>query len=201
MNRSVAIDATTISFDFDNNIPPAAPIVKVETPSPDPYPYPEPEYLDTFPSYDSTSATSSFWVRANDPLCEPFIATPEPTISPPIFVTEPMQLYPTLIAPSLPSDSMIQNDNYELPSPLSLLPMLPLLPSQSTSSNGELSAQPHFPMEELNFYPVLPAFEIAFMSNNSFEQYIYPQQQPQCEFVMLCELHPCDDSALIYEQL
>lgn len=196
------MDDTTISFDFSNYINPNASIVdpslsqQAQLPPPQqlqspilPEHYGNSRFLD-----DSTSSDSLIWINANGPHCDPFIHTPEPTISPPVF--EEGDLLPYEQMEPDHSKSITQNElNYELPSVLSLLP---LLPSQAIPANSEEPVH-----QPLTGGDVLPAFEMVFLNNLSYEQYMALQGQPRCELVMVHELSPYDTDGdiVMYEQL
>lgn len=209
MNRPVGASSTTISFDFDAYLPPSTSIVQPQSVD-----QPLPQLPLNFPSVDSTSDASLVYVHVDpeeDLLCEPFITTPDPTLSMPVFGSEP--LLPSAALPYCPisssisfSDSFDQNP-YILPS--SALSLLPLLPSQQINSNIvdndiEMLVQQHFPVDGSDFCFCLSSFESMFMSNDTHEYFMsLQQQQPQCEFIMFTELSPCDytDNSLVYEQL
>lgn len=80
LKRPVGVNSTTISFDFDTNMPPATPIVQQQSSSPQPI-VQTPIY---FRSADSTSSGSVFCFRSDSPLYVPFITTPEATLSLPM---------------------------------------------------------------------------------------------------------------------
>lgn len=205
LNRSVNLDWTTISFDFDANLPPPMSIdqsysssIHVSSPSS--------PLLN--PVFDNNDSTASLVYIAHDPmddlLCEPFIGTPEPSFSPPIFEAvsisesviddfisyDPMPSYGNIsyesvspnhmsYEPSMPNNN---NISYDTSSPLSLLPLL--LPPPEHDANSQL---------------FLPTFELVFMDDNVYEQFI-DEHHPQLEVEVL-SAYERSDRTLIYEEL
>lgn len=204
--QSDAMDYTTISFDFDAN-PPAAQLPQHSTSSHIPS-----QHSEHFPSYDSTSSSSLVYIapdHADDLFCQPFITTPEPTMSPSIFDSAP---FPPSIASPTPPDgrfdensAILHNQNYDpyMPSPsMSLLPLLlpsqPMLTNLMCSNNyyniGMSTNQQPAPYtyyaryENGNLRDCLPSSDGAFLNNGTFEPFI--TAQPQTEFELIAELSP-----------
>lgn len=215
-NSRVDSESTTISFDFDTVAPPSLALSVVQRhPAPlQPLHPPHSPHPINFPSYDSTSSASLFHFEAgpeDDILCEPFISTPDPTISLPVFRSDSLpSLHVSAYCPITSNisdwNALDQNSN-DIPSALSLLPFIPAQPTNSNKAGTDMKSllQQHFPADGNDFCFCLPSFESAFMSNDTFEYFTSLQrpQQPQCEFVMYMELAPCDntDSTIVYEQL
>lgn len=234
------MEATTISFDFDDANPPASqplpessqiPVMKQHLSHMSQISQPPVD----FPSDDSTSSASLAIIRGVDPFCEPFMMTPEPSLSPPVF--DSISIPPSL-ASSAPlycpcgcgiileatrkncSESSIlvstttnphelnyERDQFVQSSPLSLLPLL--LPSQPVLMDNvecgvEMLEPRYLPSwSEPNLHFCLPAFEMAFRTNRTYEHFVTHPHQPQSELEIMSELSPYDhhDSAVVYEPL
>lgn len=111
--RSNAMDYTTVSFDVEAASLP--PLVKMEksTSSEISSHYP------VFPSYDSTSSSSLIYIPpdfVDDLLCQPFIVTPEPSLSPSLFENVPfLQQAPALqLSQHFDENAMMLEPNADL---------------------------------------------------------------------------------------
>lgn len=169
--------------------------------------------LQTHDSILIDDSTASLVCIAHDPmddlLCEPFIGTPEPSLSSAVFEVvsasdsfliknfmsydsesshidasyEPTS--PVISDFIEPSSPPLYDDymSYEISSPLSLLPFLLQPPVHGADPN------------------VLPSFEQAFMDNSAYGE-IIEQYQPQIEVeVEIVSVYELSDRTLIYEQL
>lgn len=225
LNRKVDMDCTTISFDFEANPPPHVSIEQSRTSSM--HVSSASSQLPSFDSINDDS-TSSLVFIAHDPmddllgepfigtpepsfsddlLGEPFIGIPEPSFSPPLF--EAVSISDTLLVDNLISyDPMSSNDNisYESSSPnhMSYDPSMPNYDNNRMSyeTSSPLSLLPFLvspPEHDENSQFFVPTFELAFMDNNAYEQFL-DEYQPQLEVEML-SVYERSDRTLIYEQL
>lgn len=208
LNRSVNLDWTTISFDFDAPIHTPTSIeqsrsssMHVSSPS-------SPLINSVF---DESDSTASFVHIAHDPmddlLCDPFIGTPEPSISPPVY--EAVSISDSSLFNSLISyDPMSSNANmsYETSSP-NHISYEPATPNNNNNNISYDTSSPLYllplqlPPPEYDVYTqfFVPTFELAFMDNDAYDQFI-DEYRPQLEVEVLTAYERSNRS-LIYEQL
>lgn len=176
LNRTVAMDAKTITFDFEANPPPVAVLPIEEWSSSSMLPSYEPSVIS---ATDESMSSDSYFIIENDP--QPFIESPEPSLSPSVFVHE--MVYDNHMSYEPVSPISDNNMSYEPSPPLVLLPMLPQAENESDSQS------------------VLPAFELAFMDTRAYEQFV-DLYQPQLDVEMLSVVvFERSDRTLIYEEL
>lgn len=187
-NRSVNLNWTTISFDFDANPPPSVSLEQSRSSSM--HVSPSSPILNQV--FDNEDTTASLVYILYDPLdallCEPFIGTPEPSLSPAAFETVDYFSYeapsPNHMSyePSLPNEDDDKNKmSYETSSPVTLLPML-ILPSDHDANS--------------QFF--VPTFELAFMDDDVYDQF-FDEYQPQLE--SMHSVYERSDRTFEYEQL
>lgn len=203
------MNATTLSFDFNQN---SSPEVSVEVScssrqssmeqsrswSMQPASQPSVNIL--------TDESASFIFIGKNPeddlLGEPFISTPDPSLSPSVFY--PVSPLPSLELPE-PFSSNIDIDMEYQPSSPPPLEFLELHPSgMDYHTSSELSLLPILiptepeiidfvhPELDIDLRLCLPAFEFAFLDNRAYNHII--QQQSQAEYER-------SDRSLIYEEL
>lgn len=214
------MDATTISFDFDANLPSVSLSLELQQSSP-------PRRIvtshhDVSMLDDSTSSASVVFISPNrddDILCEPLFATPEPTLSPCVFNSA---LLPT--SPISPissnenfaysncsnSSTIVNYDTYiQTTTPVSLLPQMFAPISNNVDYDNEiLITQDLVPLSSISIryihpsdlHLTLPALELDFMNNHTYEYFIH---QAPIEIEVITDLSPYDgcEETLIYTQL
>lgn len=183
LSRPVGMD-TTSSYDFDTT----GSFDYDTTDSYDSYVDPSSTSLVLLPPPVSTSrvqvqspvllpphdnSTYSFIQFRGDPEDEPFITTPDPTMSPPLSIQ-----------------------------PWELLPLLQ--PPQPILVENAILDQPDQQQQQGNFSAIdnrlwLPAFELAFMNERSYENYVLLERPVHMELAV--DLSPWDDSTLVFENL
>lgn len=185
------MDYTTISYEFTASTPSLPSEMDVEdesgiksrsaTPNPALY----------FTASDNSASSASLVHIAFDPLndllCEPFIGTPEPSLSPSVFGSGSVP--PMHFALNAASPVYLNDVGGAVTSSLSLLPYI--LPPQANTmdfacSENDIDRDHHHSSE----------FELVFMDNDHFIQ-----QQPQPQSVADPSPYDYSDRTLIYEQL
>lgn len=155
--------------------------------------------------FDTNDSTASLVYIAHDPmddfLCEPFITTPEQSISPPIF--EAVSASDSFLIDNLiiydPMSSNV-NMSYETSSPNNNMSYEPAI---SNNNNNNMSYETSSPLPLLPFLPspseqsFVPTFELAFM--DAYDQFI-DEYHPQLEIEVL-STYERSDRTIIYEHL
>lgn len=178
LDRDVGMDDTTISFNFDVKppLPPAVPIEPSRSNSS--------MEVSSQPSINSAPNDSmlsgSFCFVGRDPQdCEPFMDTPEPSMSPPVFDAISISDAHHNIEFDEPVSPISDNMSYEPSSPLALLPMLP---------------QPVYDSQVF-----LSTFELEFLDNEAYERFIL-QHHPLAE-IDTSSPYERSERSLSWEQL
>lgn len=168
------MDQTTVSFDVDAYPPPPLAIMEHSISSEI-----SSHYSIIFPSFDSTSSSSMIYIPpdfADELLCQPFLTTPEPTLSPSIFDNA---LFP-------PAQAPFAEPNAD-----------PFM-AQASSSQHLRQMTPsacHVPSEDENIW--------VMVYDHVFDCYkvTQPESLDASDMNMIVELSPFDDTPKTYTQL